>query len=123
MINKNDLKDWLDESNRKQHVKRIEEYIDNAIKQNALSGNMTFYISTGRYTPDGSRKTPFYAVWYCKDLSEENTRIVQERVINKYKDFGFSVERTSVDCGWSNSYSALKFKDIDKVLERDETEE
>ncbi len=116
MITKEELKDWLDESARKEYAKKLEERIDKSIKGNALRGNTTFHISTGEYTRDGSRKTPFYDLWYTQDISEENRKIVQERVINKYKEFGFDIERSTVDCGWSNHYFALKFKDIDKVI-------
>jgi hypothetical protein len=116
MVRKEDLRDWLAENARKKYGKELEEFIDRAIKRNALAGNMTFYIPTGEYTTDGSRKTPFYALWETDTLSQENRKIVQERVINKYKEFGFNIEKTSVDCGWHNHYFALKFNDIDKVV-------
>lgn len=116
MVTKEQLKDWLDESAREEYGKKLEERIDKSIRENALRGKTTFYISTGEYTQDGSRKTPFYDLWYTEELSEGNRRIVQEKVIKKYKNSGFDVEKTSVDCGWSNQYFALKFKDIDKVI-------
>jgi hypothetical protein len=119
MITKEELKDWLAESDRKKYTKEIEEYIDKFIKSNALRGNMTFFISTGDYTRDGSKKTRFYNLWYTKSLSEENRRFVQDKVINKYREFGFDVEKTTVDCGWSNHYFALKFSNIDKVIEEE----
>ena|SRR5690606_31655223 len=116
MISKEDLKDWLAENARKNYEKELEEFIDGAIKRNALAGNMTFYIPTGEYATSGSRKTPFYDLWETNKLSNENRMIVQERIINKYKEFGFDIEKTSVDCGWHNHYFALKIKDIDKVV-------
>jgi|SRR5690625_936122 len=116
MVTKEELKDWLNESARREYAKKLEERIDKSIKGNALRGNTTFYISTGEYTREGSRKTPFYDLWYTGELSEENRKIVQEKVIKKYKDFGFDVEETSVDCGWNNNYFALKFSNIDEVV-------
>jgi len=116
MVTKEELKDWLNESARKNYAKKLEEYIDRSIKVNALKGNTTFYISTGEYTRDGSRKTPFNGLWYTDEISEENRKIVHENTINKYREFGFKIERTSVDCGWNNHYFALMFKDIDKVI-------
>ena len=116
MVTKEELKDWLNENARREYAKILEECIDKSIKENALRGNTTFYISTGEYTREGSRKTPFYELWFTEGLSEENRRIVREEVIKKYKDFGFDVEKTSVDCGWNNFYFALKFNGIDKVV-------
>lgn len=120
MITKEDLRDWLSESERKEYAKKLEERIDKNIKRNALRGNTTFYISTGEYTRDGSRRTPFYNLWNDSSLSEENRMIVQDQVINKYKEFGFDIEKTLVDCGWNNHYFALKFNNIDKVIEEGE---
>lgn len=117
MITKNDLKDWMAESDRKKYAKELEEHIDIVIKNNALAGNTTFHICTGEYTRDGSRKTKFYKLWYTDKVSETNRKIVHEKVINKYREFGFDVEKTTVDCGWSNNYFALLFKDIDKVID------
>ncbi|MFD2704187.1 hypothetical protein [Salibacterium lacus] len=116
MIHKEDLKDYLAESERKEHEKKLEEFIDKAIKRNALAGNTTFHISTGEYTQDGSRKTPFYDIWNTKGLSMENRRIVQTRIISKYRENGFEVVETSIDCGWHNQYEALKFNNIDKLV-------
>jgi len=117
MITKEDLKDWLAENERKEYAKELEEFIDKNIKANALSGKTTFYIRSGMYTRDGSRKTSFFDLWYTKKLSEGNRKIVHDGVLQKYKDFGFDVERTTVDCGWHNHYFALRFSNIDKVLE------
>ncbi len=61
MINKSDLKDWLDENARNEYVKELEEFIDESIKRNALAGKTLLNISTGRYTKDGSRRTGFIA--------------------------------------------------------------
>lgn len=116
MVTKEELKDWLNESARIEYAKKLEERIDKSIKENALKGITTFYISTGEYTREGSRKTPFYKLWYTEELSEENRKIVQEKVIKKYKDFGFDIKKTSVDCGWNNHYFALKFSNIDEVV-------
>lgn len=117
MITKEELKDWLNESARREYEDDLEEYIDKVIKVNALQGKKTFYISTGEYTRSGSRKTSFYNLWFTDRLSEENRRIVHERIINKYRKFGFDVQKDRVDCGWHNYYFALKFNNIDKVLE------
>jgi len=117
MINKTDLKDWLDENARNEYVKELEEFIDGRIKANALAGKTTFKISAGKYTTDGSRKTKFYDLWHTDKLSKENRKVVQDRVIDRYKEFGFDVQKTTVDCGWHNHYFALMFKDIDKAVE------
>ncbi|WP_163183314.1 hypothetical protein [Neobacillus sedimentimangrovi] len=116
MVTKEELKDWLNESARKRYEEKLEKYIDESIKTNALSGKTTFDICTGKYTPDGSRKTPFYDLWYTNELSEENREVVHKRIIEKYKSFGFDVKETTVDCGWHHSYFALEFKNIDKVI-------
>ncbi|OAK70056.1 hypothetical protein [Lederbergia galactosidilytica] len=118
MVTKENLKDWLDVSSRSKYAKKLEEYIDSKIKINALDGKTTFYISAGRYTRDGSTKTPFYDLWYTGELSETNRKLVHDLVINRYREFGFNVSKTSVDCGWNNNYFALEFKDIDKVLQQ-----
>jgi hypothetical protein len=116
LITKDDLKDWLSESERKKHAKKLEEFIDARIKANALSGKTTFHICTGEYTRDGSRKTPFYDLWNTEELSEGNRKIVQDNILKKYRDFGFDVQKTSVDCGWNNNYFALQFTEIQKVI-------
>ncbi|VXC07512.1 conserved hypothetical protein [Bacillus sp. 349Y] len=118
MITKQDLKDWLAESERKEYAVKLEDFIDRKIKSNALSGETTFYISTGKYAQGGSENTSFYKLWNTEDLSESNRKIVQDRVLERYRDFGFDVEKTSVDCGWSNHYFALKFKNIDAVVDK-----
>jgi hypothetical protein len=117
LITKDNLKDWLAESERKEYAKKLEEFIDKRIKVNAISGNTTFHIRTGKYTREGSQKTGFYLLWNTGKLSEENRKIVQDEVLKKYREFGFDIEKTSVDCGWNNSYFALKFIDIQKVIE------
>lgn len=117
MVTKEQLKDWLDESARRDYEEKLEKFIDRFIKINALQGNLSFYISTGEYTRDGSIETEFYNLWYTNDLSKENRNIVHERILKKYRDTGFDVEETTVDCGWHNHYFALKFNDIDKVIE------
>ncbi|MEL3959461.1 hypothetical protein NST17_20125 [Caldifermentibacillus hisashii] len=120
MITKKELKDWLDENARVKYAEKLEEYIDKNIKENALAGNTTFYISTGkctRYTLDGGMKTSFYDIWNTKELSNESRKLVQEKVINKYREFGFDIEETTVDCGWDKHYFALKFHSINKVIE------
>lgn len=119
MIKKEDLKDWLDESSRAENEKEIEEYIDKAIKHNVLMGEYTFDISTGRYTREGSRRTSFYRIWYKESLSDENQNVVHKRIIEKYRKAGFTVEESSVDCGWSNFYRSLKFKNVDKMFEEE----
>ena len=117
MITKDDLKSWLNESGRKKYEEKLEKFIDEQIKKNALEGKTTFLIPTGRWGNRYSERTPFYDIWFTEELTKENREIVHQRVIRKYKDFGFDVERTQVDCGWNNRYFALRFKDIDKVLE------
>lgn len=120
MITKADLKDWLAESDRKEYEAKLEEFIDRKIKENALKGETTFYIPTGKYTREGSQKTGFYLLWNNEKLSETNRKIVQDNVLKKYREFGFVVEKTSVDCGWHNNYFALLFKDIHKVIQKEE---
>lgn len=117
MINKEDLKDWLNENARNEYAKKLEEFIDGEIKKNALKGELTFHISTGEYTRDGSKRTSFYYLWEAEDVSEGNRKIVHDLVIKKYRDFGFDVQRTNVDCGWHNNYFALLFIEIDKVVQ------
>lgn len=123
MIKKADLKDWLDEGGRRECERKIEEYIDREIKRNAVAGKFTFLLSTGKYTRNGSVETKFFDLWNCEGLSYENKRIVQNRVIEKYRDFGFTVERTTVDCGWNNFYPAIKFENIDKAIKEDKDDE
>jgi hypothetical protein len=120
MITKNDLKDWLAESERKEYGVKLEEFIDRKIKENALKGETTFYISAGKYTREGSQKTNFYLLWNNENLSDGNRKIVQDNVLEKYREFGFVVEKSSVDCGWNNHYFALHFKDIHKVIQTKE---
>lgn len=117
MIDKKDLKDWLKEADRKKAISEIEKVFDSAIKRNALAGKYDFIVSTGRYTRDGSEKTGFYDIWYSPELSRENQNIVQNIAIKKYEDAGFEVRVGSHDCGWNNVYSAVEFKNIDKLLE------
>lgn len=116
MINKDDLKDWMKEADRKKAVAEIEKVLDAAIKRNALAGKYTFIVSTGMYTRSGSERTSFYDIWYNPKLSGENQRLVQQTILEKYKDAGFDVEEGSHDCGWSNFYTAIEFKDIDKAI-------
>lgn len=120
MIDKDDLKEWLKEAERKASIEKIEKRLDNAIKYNALKGNYSFYVSTGEYTSDGSKRTSFYDVWYDPELSPENREIVQDAVLEKFKEFGFDIELISVDCGWSNFYAAVKFNNIDSFVKPSE---
>ena len=120
MIDKDDLKEWLKEAERKASIKKIEERLDNAIKFNALRGKDTFYVSTGEHTTDRSVRTSFYDVWYDPELSAESRQIVHDAILEKYKEFGFDIELTSIDCGWSNFYAAIKFNNIDRLVKRAE---
>ncbi|WP_314063489.1 hypothetical protein [uncultured Vagococcus sp.] len=117
MIKKDDLKDWLAEGDRNKSKEKLEAFIDKRIKYNALSGKTTFTVCTGEYTRDGSVKTEFYDLWYDQSLSKNNQIIVQNEVIANYQEFGFDVKKVNVDCGWSNNYPALKFTDIDYLLD------
>lgn len=120
MIDKDDLKEWLKEAERKASIKKIEERLDNAIKFNALRGKYTFYVSTGEHTTNRSVRTSFYDVWYDPELSAESRQIVHDAILEKYKEFGFDIELTSIDCGWSNFYAAIKFNNIDRLVKRAE---
>lgn len=116
MITKQDLKDWLAESERKAYEEKLEAFIDEKIKENTLQGRTTFYISTGQWGKTSSELTSFYEVWYTEELSENNREVVQERVLKKYREFGFDIEKTSVDCGWNNNYFALKFNNVHNLI-------
>lgn len=116
MIKKDDLKDWLAESERQKSSEAIENFIDSEIKRNVLAGKTSFFIATGRWGKTSSEKTKFHELWYDKELSKENQTIVQSEIIEKYQGNGFYVARTNVDCGWNNSAFALEFKDIDKLV-------
>lgn len=117
MIKKEDLKDWLAESERFKAIEAIEIYIDEAIKKNALAGKMNFRVSTGRVGHGHHERTKFYKLWHAEDLSRENQKIVQKKIIEKYRDFGFEVSLISEDCGWHSRYDALEFKNINKVIQ------
>lgn len=119
MITKEDLNDWLKESERKESEKEIEEFIDKTIKRNVLRGKYTFYISTGMPNNALNRavKTKFHDIWLNPKLSLENQNIVQKRIIQKYRDFGFQVGVKNEDCGWDMIYPALLFIDVDKAVE------
>lgn len=117
MINKKDLKNWISEGDRQRSIEAIEKYIDNAIHHNAIKNKLTFFVRTGIWGNKYSEKTDFYDIWFDKNLTPENRRIVQDRVLKKYQDEGFDVITVDLDCGWNNSYEAVRFTDIDKVFE------
>ena len=117
MINKKDLKNWLSEGDRQRSIEAIEKYIDNAIHYNAIKNKLTFCVRTGIWGNKYSVKTDFYDIWFDKNLTPENRRIVQDRVLKNYQDEGFAVRTIELDCGWNNSYEAVQFTNIDKVFE------
>ena len=117
MINKKDLKNWISEGDRQRSIEAIEKYIDDAIHYNAIKNNLTFCVRTGIWGNKNSEKTDFYDIWFDKNLTPENRRIVQDSVLKKYRDEGFYVRTVKLDCGWNNSYEAVRFVDIDKVFE------
>lgn len=120
MIQKEELKDWLKEAERKKSINRIKEYIDSKIKNNDLAGRYTSFVSTGKYIPDGSRKTSLFDIWYDPSLSSDNQLMVHKAVIKKHKDNGFNVAMTNYDCGWDNLFKAIEFTHVDKVVEDSE---
>lgn len=117
MINKKDLKNWISEGDRQRSIEAIEKYIDDAIHYNAIKNNLTFCVRTGVWGNENSEKTDFYDIWFDKNLTPENRRIVQDRVLKKYQDEGFDVRTVNLDCGWNNSYEAVRFTNVDKVFE------
>ena len=119
MITKEQLRDWLDSNERSERVKKLERRIDSEIKANALKGDTTFYISTGRVDNviRHHAKTSFYDEWHNEDLSKESVKAIQEEVLKMYRDAGFDVSVVDVDCGWHSRYKALQFTDIHKALE------
>ena len=121
MIDKNDLKDWLDESSRNKHFQKIKDFVNREIRKHALEGEKTFYISTGRACniKHTHEKTPFYNIWHCEGLSRDNARIVQNRIIEGYKKSGFDIEKVFIDCGWHSNYEGIQFKNIHNAIEGD----
>ncbi|EUJ44438.1 hypothetical protein [Paenilisteria rocourtiae] len=124
MIKRDELKDWLKESERRASISKIETYLDNQIKNHVLKGKYSFTISTGE--PDNvlhrDVKTGFYDIWHDPDLSKDNRRIVHSKILEKYRTFGFKIDKHTVDCGWNSRYDAVSFKDIDKSIEEEVTE-
>ena len=116
MITKENLKDWLAESERSKALETMESFIDEAIKKNALAGKMNFRVSTGKVGHSRHEKTNFYKLWHAENLSRENQKIVQKKIVQKYKDFGFEVSVIREDCGWHSSYDALEFKNIHMLI-------
>lgn len=125
MVTKEQIRDWLDVDARNKHFKEIEKVIDAAIKRNAISGKTTFYISTGHVNNHAHRheKSGFYDIWHCKGLSDDSTRIVQNKILEEYTNAGFNIEVVNIDCGWNSRYDGVQFTDIHKMLSKEKTNE
>lgn len=116
MIDKNELKQWFAEGEKRRSESLIEEYIDECIKENALNNNTTFTIYTYEQNSDNNIKTSFHDKWFTPELSKRERYQVQERIINKYRENGYSVERCFVESTSKGKSQGLRFFDIDKVV-------
>src|SRR5690625_3648023 len=103
MVTKEQLRDWLDENIRQDRIKKIEKILDREIKENALAGKTTFYVSTGETINVSHRhqKSYFYDTWHNKDLTEESRELIKQEVLRKYREAGFDVSIVKIKHGWS----------------------
>ncbi|MHC5227544.1 hypothetical protein ACYSNW_04605 [Enterococcus sp. LJL99] len=121
MIDREDLKDWMKESERQKSIEKLEKYIDKVIKANVLEGKYTFFVTTGTWGERSSEKTEFYDLWYDETLSKNNQSIVHNKILDKYTKNGFNVKIDRVDCGWNHQYLALKFSNVNELVEQKKT--
>lgn len=95
MIDKKELREYLDQSARDEARERIEHYVDNQIKIHALRGDTTVNIPTMLYTsrqdPNAPTNTDFYPLWRMEHLSEESAAIVRHELIDLYKKNDYSI--------------------------------
>lgn len=118
MITKKQLKDWLNFSERVKVLEEMESYVDETIKNEVLSGRTTFEIHTviGN-SLWGSRKTPFYFMWYSEKLSEDNLICVRKRLLEMYSNHGFLVKVINSNYGKGRDYDTLKFTNVENALD------
>jgi len=121
MVTKEQLRDWLDADTRRKRIAKIEEVLDRKIKENALAGKTTFYVSTGETNNITHRhhESHFYDTWHNEDLSEESRGKIKREVLRKYREAGFEVDVVDLDHGWNSSYEAVRFRNIHKLVEDD----
>ena len=119
MVTKEQLRDWLDTNTRRERISKIEAILDREIKEHALAGKTTFYVSTGETLFRSHQKSYFYDIWHNEDLSEESREIIKQEVLAKYREAGFNVDVVDVDHGWDTRYEAVRFRDIHKLVEED----
>lgn len=116
MLDRGDLKDWLNQSKRYDKLQELEDYIDSEIKMKALLGITTFTIELGRLKQKG--KAPhYYKYWSMEELTEESAKMVRDEFLRRYKDFGFTVDIVRYTMGRDSGYIGAKFVDIHKVVE------
>jgi hypothetical protein len=72
----------MSEGDRQRSIEAIEKYVDNAIHHNAIKNKLTFCVRTGVWGNKYSEKTDFYDIWFDKNLTPENRRIVQVKQFN-----------------------------------------
>lgn len=116
MIDKRDLEKWFNEGDKRRSVEKIENYVDEVIKENALKRITTFTISTYEQNTDKTIKTDFHDLWFDPELSKKDRYQVQERIIEKYRVNGYSVERYFTESQSKGKSQGLRFLEIDKVM-------
>jgi len=123
VVTKEQLRDWLDANTRRERIAKIEATLDRKIKEHALAGETTFYVSTGESLHRSHQKSYFYDIWHNEDLSEESREIIKKEVLAKYREAGFNVDVVCVDHGWDTRYEAVRFRDIHKLVEEDDSDD
>jgi|SRR5690625_1524926 len=118
MVTKEQLRDWLDTNTRRERISKIEAALDREIKEHALAGKTTFYVSIGETIDVSHRhqKSYFYDTWHNEDLSEASQTMIKQEVLRKYREAGFDIDLIEVDYGWNSRYEAIIFRDIHKLV-------
>ena len=117
MITIEQLKDWNDVKARKVLEEKIERYIDEKIKCSVLSGKLNIRISTGYHGRKTHSKSEFYSLWLSEEISSSSLEVVQNNIIEKYKEIGLRVTREYFDEGWHSSYKGLQIVIPEELLE------
>lgn len=117
MITLEQLKDWNDVKARQNLEEKIENYIDDKIKNSVLSGKLIVRVSTGFHGRQIHGRSEFYDLWLNDKLSQYSLRVVQNNIIEKYTAIGLKVTEETFDEGWHSRYDGLLIVIPEELLE------
>jgi hypothetical protein len=120
MISRKQLKNWLNVTAKKDLEESLETYIDGQLKKHIIDGDFDFTLTASNYLSlEDKEITRLGKILQESQLEEEVWMAVLEKVIQKYKDFGFQVSLNIAYLSYGFPTIKIIFEAIDHFFDEE----